>query len=203
MGNFFQSIGTTTWAGNLAVPGGILLDEDCIKQRVYLAISTPLGSDPLRPYFGTNINRWNDRPTNTVPALVKNEIIRALQLWVPEVKVVSISYKIVEASVTYAITINWNGKNIPVEISAGGGCIASVALPYLRSGVFWLPVVTINGSTIPFESYANNIPDLLEMMTVSFSDYGTWGALMKGNKGVLVLYGNETVRTASIEIILG
>ena len=57
-----------------------------------LAIRTTKGTDPLRPEFGSNVYKFVDYPVNVAVPNVKKELVEALQLWVPEIKIVSIRH---------------------------------------------------------------------------------------------------------------
>lgn len=77
---------------SLAGYGVIVEGIAAIRQRVDLAIRTTKGTDPLRPEFGSLVFKFIDRPISISVPNIKKEILSSLQLWVPEIKVVSIRH---------------------------------------------------------------------------------------------------------------
>jgi uncharacterized protein len=81
-------------AAQIGLPGGIgnvVQGVADINQCVMIILSTPRGSDPLRPTFGADLWQYVDYPlTLAVPSLVR-EITQALTIWEPRLKVLSIS----------------------------------------------------------------------------------------------------------------
>lgn len=72
----------------------VLVEEDTatsIQQNIGIILSTPKGSDPHRPDFGSDINKYIDRPINAITeGQIKAEIVDAIELWEPRVKVQAI-----------------------------------------------------------------------------------------------------------------
>ncbi|MFZ0887220.1 MAG: GPW/gp25 family protein [Candidatus Binataceae bacterium] len=61
-----------------------------VAQCIRIILTTPLGSDLLRPTFGCDLFQFIDKPTTTaVPALVA-AIADALELWEPRVKLLQV-----------------------------------------------------------------------------------------------------------------
>lgn len=63
-----------------------------IRQRIDLAIRTTKGTDPMRPEFGSFVYKFIDVPVTVAVPNIKAEIIRSLQMWVPEVRVTTIKH---------------------------------------------------------------------------------------------------------------
>src|ERR1700677_1185091 len=62
-----------------------------VNQCISIILTTPKGSDPLRPTFGADIWHHIDAPIDTaIPAIVR-EVTEAILRWEPRVTVVSIS----------------------------------------------------------------------------------------------------------------
>lgn len=77
-------------------PGVIVEGIAAVRQRMDIAIRTTKGTDPLRPEFGSLVYKYIDGPDNIAIPNIKAEIIKALQLWVPEIKVVAIKHQFQE-----------------------------------------------------------------------------------------------------------
>jgi phage baseplate assembly protein W len=60
-----------------------------INQCIAIVLSTPKGSDPLRPTFVCDLWRWIDAPVTVAPKLVR-EIVEAITNLEPGVRVLSV-----------------------------------------------------------------------------------------------------------------
>lgn len=61
-----------------------------VNQCIRIILTTPKGSDPLRPTFGADVWRYIDSPINAaIPAIVR-EVTEAITMWEPRVTVVSV-----------------------------------------------------------------------------------------------------------------
>jgi hypothetical protein len=86
-----------------------------VNQCIRIILTTPQGSDPLRPTFGANIWQYVDYPINSaIPAIVR-EITQAITLWEPRVTVISVNASPVIDGSTQSgahldITIMWQLK---------------------------------------------------------------------------------------------
>jgi phage baseplate assembly protein W len=59
---------------------------DSIKQNISIILTTPKGSDPHRPEFGSDINSFIDLPLTVITAgKIKSEITDAIERWEPRV----------------------------------------------------------------------------------------------------------------------
>lgn len=87
-----KNISNSVWGLSVVGYGVIVEGVAAIRQRIDLAIRTTKGTDPLRPEFGTNVNKYIDRKTVVAVPNIKREILAALQMWVPEITVISINH---------------------------------------------------------------------------------------------------------------
>ncbi len=61
---------------------------ESIEQNITIILSTPKGSDPHRPEFGSDINTFVDLPLTVITAgKIKAEIKEAIERWEPRVSV--------------------------------------------------------------------------------------------------------------------
>jgi len=74
-----------------------LIERDTIKsinQNISIILTTPKGSDPHRPLFGSNIWQFIDKPLTAITkGRLKKEIVDAISLWEPRVEVEEINLK--------------------------------------------------------------------------------------------------------------
>jgi uncharacterized protein len=101
--------------------GNVVQGVADVNQCVGIILTTPRGSDPLRPTFATDLWQFIDLPINSVlPAVVK-EVTQALTLWEPRITIVSITAQPVidstvqsgahlDVSVTWKLKLTANGS---------------------------------------------------------------------------------------------
>lgn len=93
------------WSLSIDAQGVVVEGISDIHQCIYIIITTPKGSDPLRPDFGCDIFRWLDKPVNLAyPNMIK-ETVEAIKVWEPRVVVKTVMPKI-DASLLY-LKIEW------------------------------------------------------------------------------------------------
>jgi phage baseplate assembly protein W len=89
-----------------------------INQCLIIIITTPLGSDPLRPTFGCDLLSWIDKPiTLATPGLVA-AIVAAITQWEPRVQLISVVITPGAQLGQLIITITWQ---VAVSALAGLG----------------------------------------------------------------------------------
>jgi uncharacterized protein len=62
-----------------------------VNQCVGIILTTPKGSDPLRPTFAADLWQFIDYPMNSLLAAIVGEVTQALTLWEPRIAIVSIT----------------------------------------------------------------------------------------------------------------
>jgi len=93
-----SDITSADWSLKLDVPGepgsgigNVVQGIADVNQCIRIILTTPKGSDPLRPTFGADVWRYIDTPINTaLPAIVR-EVTEAITRWEPRVTVLSIT----------------------------------------------------------------------------------------------------------------
>jgi uncharacterized protein len=93
----FADVISADWSLELDTPdepgsglGNVVQGLDDVNQCIQIILTTPRGSDPLRPTFGANVWRYIDAPINAaIPAVVR-EVTEAVTRWEPRVRVISI-----------------------------------------------------------------------------------------------------------------
>jgi uncharacterized protein len=103
-----------------------------INQCLGIILSTPQGSDPLRPTFACDVWRWLDAPlTIARPALV-GEIVEAITRWEPRVRMLRVQVGLATPDATaninahLAITIVWQLK---VDVAGAGQQRLTITVP--------------------------------------------------------------------------
>ena len=108
-------ITSADWSLALGAIGDVVQGIADVEQCLGIIVTTPRGSDPLRPTFGADIWRFIDFPINRgLPAIV-SELTSAITVWEPRVTLVSVTAQPVidESSQSGAhldVTLNWQLK---------------------------------------------------------------------------------------------
>lgn len=97
------------WSPRLGADGEIVEGLDDIGQCLNIILTTPKGSDPLRPTFGCDVWRWLDRPVNEAVAPIVREVWAAIAIWEPRVELVSVAPRPVSgtAAAHWQIIVTW------------------------------------------------------------------------------------------------
>jgi|YelNatPaOPRAMG01_1025707.scaffolds.fasta_scaffold04611_5 phage baseplate assembly protein W len=84
-------ITSADWSLKLGAIGEVVQGIQDVDQCIRIILTTPKGSDVLRPTFGVDIWRYIDYPMNSaVPGIVR-EVSTAIALWEPRVSIVAIN----------------------------------------------------------------------------------------------------------------
>jgi uncharacterized protein len=108
-------IAQADWSLRLGAIGEVVEGLDDVEQCLGIIVTTPRGSDPLRPTFGADIWRYIDFPVNlAIPAIV-SELTAAITAWEPRVNLVSVAAQPANDASTQSgahleVTLNWQLK---------------------------------------------------------------------------------------------
>src|ERR1700683_2638011 len=84
-------ITSADWSLKLGVIGEVVQGLDDVEQCIAIILTTPKGSDPLRPTFGTDLWRFIDNPIGfAIPAVVR-EVTGSISMWEPRITLQSVS----------------------------------------------------------------------------------------------------------------
>lgn len=105
--------------GNLDTIGQVLTDYDDLAQSIKIILTTPKGSDPLRPEFATDIYRLIDRPLAEVRLLLIREIFEALRNFEPRIAVVSADVREGPTLDSILAVVTWraNGRDVTTQVA--------------------------------------------------------------------------------------
>lgn len=88
--------------------GAVVQGLDDVNQCITIILSTPKGSDPLRPTFGCDLWQFLDAPlTQATPHIVR-EVTEALTIWEPRIRVISIIVKLGSNNTQYGANLDVN-----------------------------------------------------------------------------------------------
>jgi hypothetical protein len=108
-------ITSADWSLALGAIGEVVEGIDDVEQCLGIIVTTPRGSDPLRPTFGSNIWRYIDFPINLALPAIVSELTSAITMWEPRVNLVSVTAQPVTDASTQSgahldVTLNWQLK---------------------------------------------------------------------------------------------
>src|SRR3984893_4388357 len=84
-------ISSADWSLRLGAIGAIVQGIRDIDQCIAIILTTPRGSDPLRPTFGADLWRYIDNPISVaIPSIVR-EVSAAITMWEPRVTLESVN----------------------------------------------------------------------------------------------------------------
>ncbi len=108
---FFQPALSSAVAGH---PSGLksdklselVSDTQDVDQCIRIILTTPKGSDPQRPLFGSDLHLYIDYPVNIARPQIVREAVNALLAWEPRIDVVNVSVTL-DDTASLACLIEW------------------------------------------------------------------------------------------------
>lgn len=103
------------WSLALGAIGEVVQGIADVEQCLGIIVTTPQGSDPLRPTFGADIWRFVDFPINLALPTIISELTSAITNWEPRVNLVSVTAQPVldgsaQSGAHLTVTLNWQLK---------------------------------------------------------------------------------------------
>ena len=95
--------------------GNVVQGLDDVNQCVAIILSTPPGSDPLRPTFACDLAQFIDMPINLAYPHIVREVTQALETWEPRITVLAIAVAPVldstpQSGAHLSISVTWQLK---------------------------------------------------------------------------------------------
>lgn len=117
-----SSITSLHWQPALGTEGQVVEGLRDIDQAIRLILTTPLGSDPHRPDFGSALHLYIDWPVNRVTPYLVRESVDAIRKWEPRAEVVQVRTQIDGSHIT--LRVQWR---------VARGVIQSTEVTYARA----------------------------------------------------------------------
>jgi uncharacterized protein len=108
-----------------------------INQCIGIILTTPQGSDPLRPTFACDLWKWLDAPVNIARPHLVREIVTALTKWESRIRVLSVLVNLVSNAAPPPSSSSMSNN--------GGG--ESNVNAHLDITIVWQLKVTVSGGT--------------------------------------------------------
>lgn len=107
-------IRSADWSLRLGAIGEVVAGIEDVAQCLAIILTTPKGSDPLRPTFGADLWRFVDSPISAALPGIVREARSAIGTWEPRIKVVSITATPVigdsQSGAHLEVTVTWQLK---------------------------------------------------------------------------------------------
>ena len=105
-------ITSADWSLKLGSIGDVVQGIADVEQCLGIIVTTPRGSDPLRPTFGADIWRYIDYPVDEALPSIVRELTSAITIWEPRVNLISVDAHAVNDGSTQSgaqlkIALNW------------------------------------------------------------------------------------------------
>ncbi|ADJ61738.1 hypothetical protein G5B88_01050 [Herbaspirillum seropedicae] len=105
--------------------GQLVVDAADIEQCIRIILSTPRGSDPHRPLFGSELHLYLDHPVNSARPHIVREAVNALREWEPRIAVLKVSVDLIElaqlqCSVQWQLAGSLDGERQLTHLALGG-----------------------------------------------------------------------------------
>lgn len=85
-----KDITSPDWQPKLGEIGAVVQGIDDIKQCINIILSTPKGSVPFLPDFGSDLWKYVDYPINQATPYLIKETIDAIEMWEQRIRITNI-----------------------------------------------------------------------------------------------------------------
>ena len=109
------SITARNWQLALDQPGDVVADLDDIGQCIRVILTTPKGTDPLRPEFACDIWRYIDHPIDRAIPHIVREAWDAIEAWEPRVQLISIAPRLGYTPGHIVLRIVWRLRDTTLQ----------------------------------------------------------------------------------------
>ena len=86
--------------------GELVTDVQDVEQCIRIILTTPKGSDPHRPLFGSDLHLYVDHPVNSARPHIVREAVMALMTWEPRIDVVNVTVSLADLA-ALACEVEW------------------------------------------------------------------------------------------------
>ncbi|MFV2950039.1 GPW/gp25 family protein [Pseudomonas japonica] len=96
----YTALSAAHWQPALGTSGEAVQGLRDIDQAIRIILTTPKGSDPHRPEFGSDLHLYIDWPTDQVTPYLVRETIEAIRRWEVRVSVVRVDVQLDAEQIT-------------------------------------------------------------------------------------------------------
>ena len=95
------------WQLALDQPGDVVADLDDISQCIRVILTTPKGTDPLRPEFACDLWRYIDYPIDRATPHIVREAWDAIETFEPRIELINITPRLGDEPSQIVVSIVW------------------------------------------------------------------------------------------------
>ena len=95
------------WQLALDQPGDVVADLDDINQCIRVILTTPKGTDPLRPEFACDLWRYIDYPIDRATPHIVREAWDAIETFEPRIELINITPRLGDEPSQIVVSIVW------------------------------------------------------------------------------------------------
>jgi len=186
-----SNIKSKVWGISILGTGAIAEGISSLRQCISIILHTSLGTDPLRPLFGSRVYSYQDAPVNIAIPNIKASIIEALAIWEKRIKVQSVTHRIAAAGhLEFEITYLLVDENLIDSIIFNPGGITGGGLPVdLLLQAIFPPNIYLTRNYINFSLNNSGVQpsppaggfatplDTYNWCVTNWGNYGTWRLL--------------------------
>lgn len=104
--------------------GQLVLDAADIDQCIRIILTTPRGSNPHRPLFGSDLHLYIDYPVNSARPHIVREAFNALRAWEPRIEVMKVTVVLADVaalncSVEWKFAVGLPEKSFVTNLALG------------------------------------------------------------------------------------
>lgn len=182
-----SSIKSKVWGISVLGTGAIAEGIASLRQCIHIILHTTLGTDPLRPLFGSRVYKYQDAPVNIAIPNIKASIIEALAIWEKRIRVLSVTHRHVapehlEFEVTYLIVDENLIDSIifnPGGITGGGPPVGLILQAIFPPNIFVTRNYinfSLNNSPVPPARPVGGFPNPTETYNWCVANWGSYGS---------------------------
>lgn len=208
-----DQIKSPVWTVSISGGGAIAEGIEAIRQCIDIIIRTTKGSDPLRPEFGSDVYKYQDKPVSIAIPNVKKAILEAIEIWEQRVTVTNIThssnksqlffninYRLKDTELSDSLTLFLNNGGIVTNVTANTLILRGLFPPNPNAYQYQLKCV-LDGSDLlpaPPEMGFADVNEMYIWAKANWFNFGNWYL----TADALVLYVNPGYSTGSIEVSL-
>lgn len=115
----FHDITARDWQLALGQPGQAVTGLADIAQCLRVILTTPTGSDPLRPAFGSNLWQYVDWPIDQASPHIVRECHDAVGMWEPRVSLTCVQVRRGAEPQHLMVTLHWqvSGQSVAQNVA--------------------------------------------------------------------------------------
>lgn len=119
-----DSIRSADWQLAAGELGAVVEGVEAIGQAIRTVLTTPRGSSPLRPDFGSSLFDYLDAPIGEARPQVVREVVEAVERWERRAEIVAVHVEASADGAGLSVSVEWRPR--------GGGASVLLSVEVVR-----------------------------------------------------------------------